>query len=70
MTFGFVRLSILVEMLVFGYLTNSWFRLGLWLCWLADHSLRQMLGLQPEIWPVGLCFRVARPDPGHIFEGP
>ena len=39
MTFGLVRLSILVEMLVFGYLKNSRFRFGLRLCRLADHSL-------------------------------
>ena len=25
---------------------------------------------RPEIWPAGHCFWVARPDPGHIFEGP
>ena len=39
MTFGLVRLSILVEMLVFGYLKNSRFWFGLRLCQLADHSL-------------------------------
>ena len=39
MTFGLVRLSILIEMLVFGYLKNSRFRFGLRLCQLADHSL-------------------------------
>ena len=25
---------------------------------------------RPEIWPVGHGFWVARPDPGHIIEGP
>ena len=39
LTFGSVRLSILVEMSIFSYLTNSWFQFGLRLCRLADHSL-------------------------------
>ena len=25
---------------------------------------------RPEIWPAGHAFWVARPNPGHIFEGP
>ena len=25
---------------------------------------------RPEIWPASHAFWVARPNPGHIFEGP
>ena len=40
-----------------------------------EHIFDNKVGLgraktRPEIWPVGHGFWVARPDPGHIIEGP